>query len=318
MPHSIETFLTQDPHAAAAYIRRGELAAFPTETVYGLGADVFNQSAVQAIFEAKGRPADNPLIAHIAHTDQLSSLVRTVTPIAGQLIEAFFPGPLTVILPAKPEVPSVVRAGLDTLAVRMPAHPLALEFLRACDTPVAAPSANRSGSPSPTTWEAVHQDLDGRIACILQGARAQEGLESTVVDCTSDNPAVLRDGAIPIEAIQQVCTPVVRGEHAASQPAKSPGMKYRHYAPRANVVVVAAGDVPVPSPHAGFIGLSKPDAKGFGTVQTCENVAQYAFELFHFFRTCDARGLKRIYCEAVPEAGLGNALMDRIRKAAAR
>ena len=164
------THLTESPEDAAAYIRRGQTVAFPTETVYGLGADAFNGDAVQQIFAAKGRPSDNPLIVHIADRAQVDRLAASVPGPARALMDRFFPGPLTLILPRCPDVPSVVTAGLDTVGVRMPDHPVAQRFLAACGTPVAAPSANRSGRPSPTTWQAVRDDLDGRIPCILKAA----------------------------------------------------------------------------------------------------------------------------------------------------
>lgn len=313
----MHTILTESPEEAAAYIRHGYVVAFPTETVYGLGADAFDEHAVRRIFVAKGRPSDNPIIAHIARLEQLHELVRTVPPMAERLIERFFPGPLTLILPRHPNVPSVLTAGLDTIGVRMPAHPIAHAFLEACGRPVAAPSANLSGRPSPTTWEAAYADLDGRVPCILQGDQTPVGLESTVVDCTGAAPVVLRSGGVTLEALRGVVPETVLSGRHAPELARSPGTRYRHYAPVARVVPVEKPEDAVPDPRAGYIGLALPgDAEVFGLSERCADVADYARELYHFFRRCDAAGLERIYCQTVQPAGLGLALMDRIERAA--
>jgi len=314
---SRETLLTTDVHEAAALIRRGELVAFPTETVYGLGADAFNPEAVRKIFEAKGRPLDNPLIVHIAHLDQLARLVRDVPEAARRFMERFFPGPLTLVLPRHPDVPDEVTAGLPTVGVRMPRHPVARAFLEACGTPVAAPSANRSGRPSPTRWEAVYADLNGRIACILQGDRSDMGLESTVVDCTGPEPVVLRAGAVPLEALREVVPETRLVGNEMSLKARSPGTRYRHYAPQARVVLVDHPDEAVPDPRHAYIGLTPPaHPEAFGACCVCPDVETYAYELFDFFRRCDAQGCTRIYAQRVPRTGLGLALMDRLERAA--
>ncbi len=312
-----ETLLTTDVHEAAALIHQGELVAFPTETVYGLGADAFNPEAVRKIFEAKGRPLDNPLIVHIAHFNQLARLVRDVPEAARRFMERFFPGPLTLVLPRHPDVPDEVTAGLPTVGVRMPRHPIAWAFLEACGTPVAAPSANRSGRPSPTRWEAVYADLNGRIACILQGDRSDMGLESTVVDCTGSEPVVLRAGAVPLEALREVVPGTRLVGDETSLRARSPGTRYRHYAPRARVVLFDHPDEAVPDPHHAYIGLTPPaHPEAFGACCVCPDVATYAYELFDFFRRCDAQGCTRIYAQRVPRTGLGLALMDRLERAA--
>jgi len=314
---SRETLLTTDVHEAAALIRRGELVAFPTETVYGLGADAFNPEAVRKIFKAKGRPLDNPLIVHIVHLDQLAHLVRDVPEAARRFMERFFPGPLTLVLPRHPDVPDEVTAGLPTVGVRMPRHPVAQAFLEACGTPVAAPSANRSGRPSPTRWEAVYADLNGRIACILQGDRSDMGLESTVVDCIGSEPVVLRAGAVPLEALRAVVPETRLVGDEASLKARSPGTRYRHYAPRARVVLVDHPDEAVPDPRHAYIGLTPPaHPEAFGACCVCPDVETYAYELFDFFRRCDAQGCTRIYAQRVPRTGLGLALMDRLERAA--
>ncbi len=312
-----KTLLTTDVQEAAALIHQGELVAFPTETVYGLGADAFNPKAVQKIFKAKGRPLDNPLIVHIARFDQLERLVRDIPETAQRFMERFFPGPLTLVLPRHPDVPDAVTAGLPTVGVRMPRHPVAQAFLEACDTPVAAPSANRSGRPSPTRWEAVYADLNGRIACILQGDRSDMGLESTVVDCTGSEPVVLRAGAVSLEALREVAPETRLVGDEASLKARSPGTRYRHYAPQARVVLVDHPDEAVPDPHHAYIGLTPPaHPEAFGACCICPDVETYAYELFDFFRRCDAQGCTCIYAQRVPRTSLGLALMDRLERAA--
>ena len=318
------TVLTPSPEAAAAFIRDGQLAAFPTETVYGLGADAFNAAAVRAIFAAKGRPADNPLIAHVACKTDVERLARDLAEPARRLMDAFFPGPLTLVLTRRPEVPAVVTAGLDTVGVRWPRHPVAQRFLEACRTPVAAPSANRSGRPSPTSAEAVRADLGGRIACILDGGRTEAGLESTVVDATGAAPVVLRPGMISLEQLRQACPDVRVNVDARTAPEekkapRSPGTRHRHYAPRARVVVVSGPQAAAPGACHAYIGRAAPDApETFGRVRVCASLEDYARALFHFFRESDTAGCAVIYAEAVPEDGLGRALMDRLRRAAAR
>jgi L-threonylcarbamoyladenylate synthase len=313
----MQTYLTKYPEEAAEFIKRGDLAAFPTETVYGLGANVFDKAAVTRIFEAKQRPADNPLIAHISNIDQISSLVTEIPDTAQRLIEAFFPGPLTLVLKKSERVPSVATAGLDSIGVRMPGHEVAKEFLAACRTPVAAPSANLSGRPSPTTWEAVFEDLNGRIDCILQGETTEIGLESTVVDCTGDVPLVLRPGAISLWQLREVVldTDIFAGKDEV--PIRSPGMRHRHYAPRARVELVDPGSRNPYSDKAAFIGLNKP-TDNYALIKLCESVDEYAHSLFAFFRECDRHSVVTVYCETVEEKGIGAALMDRLQRAAQR
>jgi len=311
----MKTVLTSSVQEAAAVIRRGDLVAFPTETVYGLGANVFDEGAIRRIFEAKERPPDNPLIIHIGAKEQVWDLAKEVPAQAMKLMEAFFPGPLTVVLARKETVPSIAAADLDTIGVRMPRHPLAAEFLRACGVPVAAPSANISGRPSPTTWQAVLEDLDGRIDCILQGEATEIGIESTVVDCTSDFPVVLRPGSVSLEDLQKI-VPRIRVNIGDVGPAASPGMRHRHYSPAAEVLLVAANS-PIPDPDkAAYIGITVPAFEA-GSMLICSSVDDYARKVFSFFRECERAGIKKIYCQEVPEKGIGAALMDRLRRAAA-
>jgi len=311
--------LTRSPEEAAAHIRAGRLAAFPTETVYGLGADAFQPNAVEAVFAAKGRPADNPLIVHLDDIEHIGQVAATLPGSAERLLDAFAPGPITCIVPRHPALPSGVTAGRETVGVRIPGHATAQAFLRACGTPVAAPSANRSGRPSPTTWRAVQEDLDGRIACILQGDATDAGVESTVVDCTADPPAVLRPGAVPVEALRDAIGDVaVPDDDEAGDAPRSPGTKHRHYAPAARVHVIANPSEAASGEGAAYIGLDPPPASDFAVVRRPADVEAYAHDVFAFFRECDRAGCTDIYAQRVPPAGLGRALNDRLARAAAR
>ncbi len=315
----MNTRITRSPRTAAAILRKGGVVAFPTETVYGLGADAFNAQAVQAIFHAKERPADNPLIVHIADLSQLERVALSVSRTALRAMDQFFPGPLTILFPRHPDVPRLVTAGLDTVGVRFPSHTVAQVFLRECAVPVAAPSANRSGRPSPTTWQAAVEELDGRVDAILKGGASPIGLESTVLDCTQSPPVILREGAISLEQLRAFW-PTMRTapptEHPG--PARSPGLRYRHYAPAARVCVIPgpAALPPEQASRAAYIGL---DASGFPTkpkrLRRCRDVTEYARALFRFFRQCEKQGITHIYCQRVPQHGLGRALMDRIERA---
>ena len=312
----MKTKVTRSPDEAAEYIKLGGIVAFPTETVYGLGADVFNATAVGKIFEAKQRPADNPLIAHVGDKSQIVSLANVIPDVADRLIAAFFPGPLTVVLPKSERVPLIATAGLETIGVRMPANTVSLEFLAACETPIVAPSANLSGRPSPTTWRAVLEDLDGRVDCILQGEPTLVGLESTVVDCTTEAPLVLRTGAVSLEQLREIVPQTKTYEPAPDERPRSPGVKHKHYSPNARVWIVDSGDVPADAALGAYIGLEKAEST-FAFEKICSSADEYAREIFEFFRECDRRGIASIYCQKVDETGIGAALMDRIRRAAA-
>lgn len=312
----MDTIVTTSAELAAKFVRQGEPVAFPTETVYGLGADAFDGSAIQRIYRAKGRPADNPLIVHISHLNQIPLLARSISDAAQRLITQFFPGSLTLILSKHPRVLDAVTAGLPTIGVRMPLLPVAQQFIAACGCPIAAPSANRSGRPSPTTWEAVYQDMNGRIRCILKGDKTQVGLESTVVDCTGTTPVVLRTGAVTVERLQNMIPDILIESVDPAILSRSPGTKYRHYAPNARVILVKHPDDIPPGSSNAFIGIHSPEhASRFVDIRICSNVHIYASELFHFFRHCDARGVDNIYCETVKPVGLGLALMDRLQRA---
>lgn len=312
----VKTVLTTSVEKAAGFIKLGGLCAFGTETVYGLGANIFDERAIAKIFEAKGRPADNPLIAHISAVDQIDELTDEITATARAFISAFFPGPLTVILPKSARVPLLATAGLETIGLRMPRFKLAREFIKACGMALAAPSANLSGRPSPTTWQAVLEDLDGRIDCILQGEPAEIGLESTVVDCTDDIPVILRPGAISLDELRTVVHETRSGIGSSDATPRSPGIKHQHYAPKALVKIVDASSH-ISDLRSGFIGINKPQ-QDLRAERICRSVEEYAHELFEFFRECDRRGIETIYCERVNVDGIGAALMDRINRAVSR
>lgn len=314
----MKTELTTSPERAALILRAGGIVAFPTETVYGLGADVFNESAVARIFEAKRRPADNPLIAHIGDLGQVEDLAAEITDDARRLIDAFFPGPITVVLRKEKTVPMISTAGLETVGVRMPSNAAAREFLTRCGTPAAAPSANLSGRPSPTTWQAVLEDLDGRIDCILQGEATEIGLESTVVDCTAEPATLLRYGSVSLEDLRLVVPEIVVHRDDGAAAARSPGLRHKHYSPNAKVILIdSPDDVRLTIGTAAYIGL-KDSPAAFVISQVCGSVEEYARGVFSFFRECDRAGVEAIYCQRVEESGIGAALMDRLRRAESR
>ncbi|KEK25502.1 L-threonylcarbamoyladenylate synthase [Bacillus gaemokensis] len=316
---------------AARLLRENEAIAFPTETVYGLGANAMNDEAIAKIFEAKGRPSDNPLIVHIGAKSQLEGIVREIPPVAEVLMKHFWPGPLTIILPKKEGISEKVTAGLDTVGVRMPDHPVALALIEEADVPVAAPSANRSGRPSPTLASHVYEDLNGKIAGIVDGGATGVGVESTVIDCTSEVPTILRPGGITKEQLEEVIgtvslDPALKDE---KEKPKSPGMKYTHYAPKAPLRIVEGS--------RDFIQqlVDKKQSEGYtvGVLTTEEyqhvykadsvlscgmrsDLASVATKLYDVLRTFDARNVDVIYSESFPNEGIGNAIMNRLTKAA--
>jgi L-threonylcarbamoyladenylate synthase len=309
---------------AARLLRAGELVAFPTETVYGLGADARNGRAVAAVFEAKGRPHFNPLICHFPDAEAAFAEVLADDR-ARALAAAFWPGPLTLVLPRRAEcrIDLLAGAGLDTLAVRVPAHPLALEMLRAASIPVAGPSANRSGAVSPTTADHVLEGLSGRIAAVLDGGACDVGVESTVLDVAMGGAALLRPGGVPVEAIEAVIGPVSRplpiSAAEKTRSLRSPGMMLSHYAPALPVRLKAA-DV---AAHEALLAFGPP-LPGAGLVwQLSEgrDLREAAARLFAGLRWLDAEGAKlgltRIAAMPIPEAGLGAAINDRLSRAAA-
>lgn len=321
---------------AAELLRQGELVAFPTETVYGLGANGLNDAAVKRIFQAKGRPSDNPLILHIAAADRIYELAAAVPASARALVERYWPGPLTVVVERQGHVPDAVTGGLNTVAVRLPSSPVARELIRLAGVPVAAPSANTSGRPSPTTAQAVLADLDGKIAAVIDAGPCDIGVESTVIDCTTPVPTLLRPGGITYEMLIAVLgdieiDPALAGSKAAP---KSPGMKYTHYAPIAPMILIEAE----PARSAGLLNyeINKALAAGktVGAIVSAEladslppaavtavygsraDASAVAANLYTVLRSFDNKAVDVIYAEGIAEQGLGLAVMNRLRKAA--
>ncbi|MCX7878447.1 MAG: L-threonylcarbamoyladenylate synthase [Ignavibacteria bacterium] len=313
----MKTIVTTSVLKAASFIRKGETVAFPTETVYGLGADCFNEKAVMKIFKVKGRASDNPLIVHIHTKSQIRLLVREITESAYRIIKKFFPGPVTVILEKNDLVPHLVTAGLNTVAIRMPSMKFTREFIKKCGVPIAAPSANISGKPSSVTWEHVQNDFKGRIPCILKGPEVKYGIESTVVDCSVEPPVLLRPGKITLEELQRIIPEITLVNKSSK--IKSPGMKYRHYSPEAKVIFWNTENrkLAADNENSAYIGLNKPDAS-FRKIKICKSPEDYASSLFSFFRECDREGFKKIYVQKVQRTGIGLAIMNRLDKAAAR
>ncbi len=310
----VETLVTDDVGKAAEVIRGGGVAAFPTETVYGLGANAFDGEAVAKIFAAKGRPADNPLIVHVSDAGQIDDIASELNSHARLFIERFFPGPLTIVANGNGRVSDIATCGLDTIAFRMPANPLANELIKAAGTPLVAPSANISGRPSPTTWQAVLEDLNGRIDCILKGEPTAIGLESTVVDCTGNFPMLLRAGAVSLEELRSVVpeTEIFRSDEDAE--IRSPGLRHKHYSPRARVVIIDKDSSIEDASAAAYIGIDLPNG-AFNLLKICTTPEDYAHAMFEFFRECDRSGIGVIYCQSVAEHGIGTAIMDRLRRA---
>lgn len=325
---------------AAALLRAGELVGMPTETVYGLAGNGLDGQAALKIFEAKQRPADNPLIEHIAHMDQIKTLIRgELPPQAQMLAQAFWPGPLTMILPKSDRVPREVSAGLDTVAIRMPSHPVARALIEQSGLPLAAPSANRSGRPSPTRASHVLEDMEGRIPLILDGGPCEVGLESTVVELSGATVRVLRPGGVTPEMIEQVLGGVWVDESVLKplqpgQVVRSPGMKYRHYAPRGNLTIVKGAPERVAERIAQLYDQATAQGERAAILCMKQNEARYgarqihalgqrpgldsvASDLFDALRLMDEQGVSRIFAEAVDAHGLGLAIMNRMGRAAA-
>ncbi len=323
---------------AADAIRRGGLVAFPTETVYGLGADALNQKAVAQIYTAKKRPLDNPIIVHVASREEVYKLSESVSERANRLIDNFWPGPLTLVLKASKTVPKATTGGLETVAMRMPSHTVALALIRESKVPIAAPSANLSGRPSPTTAEHVRQDLGGRIDVILDAGPTMVGVESTVLDLTVDPPQVLRPGGVPYEELGKILGrvelhPVAIADRRISvAQVRSPGMKHRHYAPRAQLMVVEGSlEAIIPKVQELTTRFLKKGKK-VGILATDESESRYSADvvkslgsrkdlattarnLFKLLREFDMEEVDIIIAEGIATEGLGLAVMNRLRKA---
>lgn len=315
-------------------IQSGELIAFPTETVYGLGADGLNEEAVKKIFQVKGRPQDNPLILHIENMEMLKELVEGDLSKAKDLIDKFWPGPLTLVLKKSKIVPEIITAGLDTVAIRMPNNEIALEIIKISNRPIAAPSANISGRPSPTDAKTCMEDLEGKIPLIIDGGNTLVGLESTVLDITGEVPTILRPGAITLEDIQEILPNVVvdKGILKSGEKPKSPGQKYKHYAPKAEAYLISgSSDEEKESKIYEF--LKKNKEKKVSLMVTSElynkidnlnleiidlgsrdNLEKIASEIFRSLRTLDKNCVDVILCEEITKEGIGLAIMNRLEK----
>ncbi|WP_337019611.1 L-threonylcarbamoyladenylate synthase [Oceanobacillus massiliensis] len=324
-----KTYNHQAIEDAAERLKAGKTIAFPTETVYGLGADATNEAAVAKIFKAKGRPQDNPLIAHVATVEQLSRLVDDIPVYAVQLMEAFSPGPLTYILPNNGTCADNVTAGQTTIGVRIPDHPVAQALLERADVPVAAPSANLSGKPSPTLADHVWADLHGRIDGLLDGGPTGVGLESTVIDCTQEIPIILRPGGVTKEQLEEVVGTVMTDPGLANEKEKpkSPGMKYRHYSPEVPLWLVGGKPEHIQTiinkekTRGNRLGILASERTA-GLIQADEiislgtDITEIAAHLYDGLRKFKQGDVDIIICEAFSEDGIGQAVMNRLKKAA--
>ncbi len=324
---------------AANIIRKGGLVAFPTETVYGLGANALDSNAVAGIFKAKERPADNPLIVHIADKRDMHKLAKAVPQRAEKLAARFWPGPLTLILKRLKVVPDVTVAGLDTIGIRMPSNKIALALIRESGVPIAAPSANRAGKPSPTTAQHVIDDLAGRIEIVLDGGPTRVGVESTVIDITTLVPQILRPGGTPFEELKaefgetMLHPATISEKRITSLKAHAPGMKHRHYAPEAEMILVEGDPDKIVRRVKELAAVSMADGRKVAILATDESISNYdgdvlrslgsrnnmaemARNLFRLLREFDEEKVDIVIAEGVPPRGLGLAVMNRLRRAA--
>lgn len=323
---------------AAKILQEGGLVAFPTETVYGLGGNGLDSEACKKIYIAKGRPSDNPLILHISEFEELNPIVREISPAAQKLMDAFWPGPLTMVFPKSEIVPAQATGGLDTVAVRFPNHPVARAIIRAAGLPIAAPSANSSGKPSPTRASHVEFDLNGKIEMIVDGGAAEWGLESTIVDVSGEVPMILRPGAVTKEMMEEVVgkveiDPAILKKPAADLKPKAPGMKYTHYSPKAEVILVKGETKAVVDEINRLAAEDKAHGYKTGVMATEETKDLYKADivlslgsrerpeeiganLFKLLRKFDFLGAEKVYSEVFSEEGEGMAIMNRLNKAA--
>ena len=322
---------------AAEFIKNGGTVAFPTETVYGLGADALNAKAVEKIFKAKGRPQDNPLIIHVA-SKNIEAYAKEVPEIANKLIEKFWPGPLTIILRKKDIIPDITSANLHSIGIRMPDNEIARKLIELSNTTIAAPSANISGRPSPTDFQRCIEDLDGKVDCILGGAQSDIGVESTIVDCTVVPPIVLRPGGITLEMLREVDSRIEIDKAIMEKPRenlkpKAPGMKYKHYAPNAKVTIISGERKKTVEKIREMVHYNIEKGKKVCILTVEENAKEYtegisivlgsimdlstvAKSLFEALRKCDDLGADLILAEGYEEEGVGVAIMNRLNKAA--
>ena len=322
---------------AAEIIKNGGTVVFPTETVYGLGADGLNSEAVKKIFEAKGRPQDNPLIIHVSSKD-LKLYAQEVPQIANKLVEKFWPGPLTIILKKKDIVPNETSASLDSIGIRMPNNDIALKLIELSETTIAAPSANISGRPSPTDIQRCIEDLDGKVDCILGGEQSDIGVESTIIDCTVNPPLVLRPGGITLEMLREIDSnisidPAIMKKPQPNLKPKAPGMKYRHYAPKAKVTIISGNKKNTIEKIKEMVHYNIEKKKKVCILTVDENEKEYnegikislgslndlstvARNLFEALRKCDDIGADVVFAESFEQKGVGIAIMNRLNKAA--
>ena len=323
---------------AAKILQEGGLVAFPTETVDGLGGNGLDGTACEKIYIAKGRPSDNPLILHISEFEELNPIVREISPAAQKLMDAFWPGPLTMVFPKSDIVPEKATGGLDTVAVRFPNHPVARAIIKAAGLPIAAPSANSSGKPSPTRASHVEFDLNGKIDMIVDGGAAEWGLESTIVDVSGEVPMILRPGAVTKEMMEEVVgtveiDPAILQKPAADLKPKAPGMKYTHYSPKAEVILVKGETTAVADEINRLAAEDMAHGLKTGVMATEETKDLYKADiilslgsrerpeeiganLFKYLRKFDFLGAERVYSEVFSEEGEGMAIMNRLNKAA--
>ncbi|NFN87208.1 threonylcarbamoyl-AMP synthase [Clostridium sporogenes] len=323
---------------AGNILRQGGLVVFPTETVYGLGANALDKNAVKKIFEAKGRPQDNPLIVHISKINDIDNLVEEISPIAKKIMDKFWPGPITIILKKKDIIPNETSAGLDSIGIRMPSNKIAMKIISMAGVPVAAPSANLSGKPSPTDVETCINDLYGKVDAILGGDSSEVGVESTVIDCTINPPCILRPGGITLEMLQEVDSdiyidPAIMKKPEKNLRPKAPGMKYRHYAPKAPLKIIK-GDLNKTIEKINEMVQNYIDEKKkVGIIATDETICNYkngevisigsrndlgtvAHNLFHVLRKFDEKNVDLILSESFEEKDMGVAIMNRLKKSA--
>lgn len=320
---------------AALVIKNGGLVVFPTETVYGLGADATNERAVNNIFKAKGRPQDNPLIVHVGSFDMIPSLVKEIPPAAKKIMDRFFPGPITVIMEKSDLVPKVTSAGLNTVGIRMPENIIARELIREAGVPVAAPSANTSGLPSPTEVKRCVEDLDGRVDYIIGGGKCDYGLESTVIDCSVYPPVILRPGRVTLEELREIDNNIYidSGLITGNERPKAPGMKYKHYAPKAKVKIIQGSMQKTVEKINEIVQNYRDDKSKVGIMATDETKDLYkqgrvislgsrndeeiiGSNLFETLRTLDDLKVDLILSESFEESGIGIAIMNRLKKSA--
>ena len=339
-----ELYRDEDIKEAAIIIKNGGLVAFPTETVYGLGANALMPEAAKKIYAAKGRPSDNPLIVHISRTEDVKDIANDIPELFYTLANKFWPGPMTVVLKKKNIIPDATSGGLDTVAIRLPESNIARALIEVSGVPIAAPSANTSGRPSPTKASHVFADMNSKIEMIIDGGEVGIGVESTIVDLTENTPTLLRPGAITFEMLRDVCgnvniDPAIEHLLSTGEAPKAPGMKYKHYAPKADMKMLRGKEREVlsylksqimeseletavltvdehKSDLLSFIKENKKDNVKLLSLGSSKDMSSIAHNLFDVLRKCDDLGVKNIISESFDESGIGRAVMNRLKKAA--